>query len=709
MRSIYTIKKKVLFVHDVCAIVLIALLCSLCVPQVAYAYVDPSVMTYTIQALAGVAVALSALAGVAFRRSRRFLMRALGIDENARKEVEPEVRRVDPETASFINNNTPAVKGRVEKSGSKEKNEHHQKWLWRLGLSFVVSVFFVVTVYTMPSYETLAGNQTSLVFGLKDVWQPIAVATCIAVVVLTLVISLLKGRVFNVVLAALFAFGLCCYLQAMFLNGGIPVTDGREIDWREHRFTAIWTLAIWAVVIGAALWAGVKHRRIATGVITVLSASLILVQGVAIGSFFSDMAIADEKQNAADAVAANDYRITDKGLFTVSPNSNVIVFVLDTYDTTDMMQVMRDMPEVKDRLAGFTWFKNSVGSMSPTRYGAPYLWTGIYPEADQPLEEFIVDRFKKNTFLDDLGDAGYSIGLYTDTIGDMLLTDEERRNLIYDKTINIKAPESGSVLLVDTKGILKTTLLCSLYRNLPWFAKPFFYYTTDGMNQSMVVERYVGDSEVEAPYVMDDALWYESLKQRGLSFEEGSNGVGAYRYIHLDGTHGPYVLDEYGGKPGTLTTVEKQACGSMRMVLDYIDELKRLDAFDNSTIIITADHGIWFESYPGPLPWLSSALMLVKPANQPDNQELQVSNAEIIAHDIFPTIIEAIGGDSQKYGGASIFDQNEVGRDRRYVLTHCVSGVDQILVEYKITGDVLEWDSWAESGVTWDPQNTPQP
>ena len=37
----------------------------------AYAYVDPSVMTYTIQALAAVAVALSAVLGVAFRRTRR--------------------------------------------------------------------------------------------------------------------------------------------------------------------------------------------------------------------------------------------------------------------------------------------------------------------------------------------------------------------------------------------------------------------------------------------------------------------------------------------------------------------------------------------------------------------------------------------------------------------------------------------------------------
>jgi hypothetical protein len=62
----------------------------------ALAYVDPSVMTYTIQALAAVAVALSAVLGVAFRRTRRALMRLLHIDEGAGRAVEPAVSRIDP-------------------------------------------------------------------------------------------------------------------------------------------------------------------------------------------------------------------------------------------------------------------------------------------------------------------------------------------------------------------------------------------------------------------------------------------------------------------------------------------------------------------------------------------------------------------------------------------------------------------------------------
>lgn len=61
----------------------------------AYAYVDPSVMTYTIQALAGVAVALSAVIGVAWRRLRRVVLRMLKVDENAGKTVETRVSEVD--------------------------------------------------------------------------------------------------------------------------------------------------------------------------------------------------------------------------------------------------------------------------------------------------------------------------------------------------------------------------------------------------------------------------------------------------------------------------------------------------------------------------------------------------------------------------------------------------------------------------------------
>jgi len=59
-----------------------------------FAYVDPSVMSYTVQAIAGVAIALGVIFGVVWRKIKKGANKALGRDENAGKEVEEDIRRV---------------------------------------------------------------------------------------------------------------------------------------------------------------------------------------------------------------------------------------------------------------------------------------------------------------------------------------------------------------------------------------------------------------------------------------------------------------------------------------------------------------------------------------------------------------------------------------------------------------------------------------
>lgn len=54
-------------------------------------YLDPSVMTYAIQAIAGVVIAVGAVIGVYWRKARKKINNSLGIDENARKEVEEDI------------------------------------------------------------------------------------------------------------------------------------------------------------------------------------------------------------------------------------------------------------------------------------------------------------------------------------------------------------------------------------------------------------------------------------------------------------------------------------------------------------------------------------------------------------------------------------------------------------------------------------------
>ena len=58
------------------------------------AYVDPSVMSYTVQAIAGVAIALGVVFGVVWRRLKKGANKVLRRDENAGKEIEDDVQAV---------------------------------------------------------------------------------------------------------------------------------------------------------------------------------------------------------------------------------------------------------------------------------------------------------------------------------------------------------------------------------------------------------------------------------------------------------------------------------------------------------------------------------------------------------------------------------------------------------------------------------------
>lgn len=83
-------KKRLLQIYLLCCMALMLM-------PYAHAYVDPSVMTYTIQVVAGVAVAVAAVAGVWWRKAKRKVQDKLGIDENAKKEVEEDVVEIQPE------------------------------------------------------------------------------------------------------------------------------------------------------------------------------------------------------------------------------------------------------------------------------------------------------------------------------------------------------------------------------------------------------------------------------------------------------------------------------------------------------------------------------------------------------------------------------------------------------------------------------------
>lgn len=683
--------RAILLAHDAAWAVAFLAACSTIAPNHAFAYVDPSVMTYTIQALAGVAVALSAVFGVMFRRTRRKLMKVLNIDENANKVVDNAWHRTDgKENADTIRASAPTETHNPQhgqKAKSARKEGYRPSLRARLATGLAVTAFTVLTLVFVAPYEIAAASEGSLVFGIDILWPIMAMGSAAIALVVLVALLIARGSLFNVLLITVFSFGLGCYLQAMFLNTGLPQAAGDTVQWNDYTTMAAISLIVWLAVFVIPYCLSKLNRKATQGVIAALSLALVVVQFVGIASL--SMPEASQEGGSSE----KNYVLTSEGMFDLSPKNNVIVFCLDTFDTQYMQEALSEDPSLLDELTGFTWYQDSVGSMIPTRYGNVFLLTGQLPLYDEPFSQFKAQRYPRSTYLEEIESRGYSIGIYTDTIGVEGLTNSQLADLVYDKTINI-LPDIPPA--VDKQGAFFALLKCALYRDLPWVGKPFFWFYTDEINQEMTS----ADSDRSTqPYLMNDPAWYQNLTSQGLTVDdEGESG--AFRYIHLLGSHYPFNMNDKAQYVGLdKSNIVDQSQGSIFAVSEYIRQLKELGLYDNATIIITADHGNWYLT-SGPLDKPTSPIMLVKPAQsaEKNSEPIKVSNSPVWAPDVLATVVDAMGGDGTKYGSVIGDVPEGTDRERLYYMTTSDGTNDVSLIEYSIDGNVNDFSSWHLTG-----------
>ena len=650
-------------------------------PAQAHAYVDPSVMTYTIQALAGVAVALSAALGVLFRRTRRKVFALLHIDEDSNKAKDPAVQELDCRSAGYDSEIVKAQHAArslvIEASGKAEKPlSRKAKFIYAL----FASVFFSFTLFFVAPTEIVAASISSLIFTLWDVWWVCALFAAIVAVVLTIVLCLLKRKAFDITLSVVFSIGLACWIQAMFLNTGLPAADGRAVNWMGFAGIGLVSLVVWVALIALPLVFSRSHRTAWRNVIVAGSLALVIVQGVGVASLFTNA----EKENIYP---------TEQGLYQVASDENVIVFILDTYDSSEINTILDEEPDFFEPLTGFTYYRNMTGSTIPTAYAVPYLLTNQLPEVGESWNHYLGRRYSSSTLLDDISNAGYSIGIYTDSLGMDFSSPEDKR--IADETLNIHSIGDAAI---DIPGAMTLLEKAACYRDMPWIAKPAFWFWTDQVNNQVIGSSAENDPSVRL-YHMDDGGFHSTLETRGgLDFDETSDK--AFRFIHLDGAHYPYILDENGYNVES-STPEAQQHGSMRIVYDYIAHLKELGVYDNATIIITADHGVYHLTEE--LNYASAPMLFVKPAQtaKEASQPLQVSDMPISHMDVPATIASAVGADSSAYG-STVYEANDPDRVRYYYQTFSDGVHVTDMREIQISpGDPLDLSNWEYTGTTW--------
>lgn len=457
------------------------------------------------------------------------------------------------------------------------------------------------------------------------------------------------------------------YVQSTFLNTELIRMDGVIVNW--HLETLFINIIIWIAIIvgliGICVFAnnGKKIVRYIAGFVVALqiftSMTLLLT---------TDNLIKDNSENMA---------FSTKEMLTLASEENVVVFVLDWFDTQFIDQIEQLESDYLTPLNDFTYYSNTTSKYAFTNMGIPYLLTGVDCPGEMSESDYRDYAYKNSEVLKTIDGSGFDIRLFTDTncVNDVYDVVDNITTEIEDEDINEKALAS----------LIQKT---SKYRMLPYLVKNNYAYSDNDFDRC-------NDSRKLNYYVNDDIPFYNSVLTKGISISEEYSK--AFRFYHLNGAHPPVIKNEKCEYDYDCTLYD-EAKGALLIVYEYIQAMKEAGVYDSALIIITADHGQNMTLGEKGLEQLKTAglndatsnpILFVKyPGENHDNlveNEVALTQKEVIG-----TVLENVSSERSDYWAVDSIEEDFY--DRRSMIVFR-SG-DYPWTIYSIEGNVKDINSW---------------
>ena len=505
------------------------------------------------------------------------------------------------------------------------------------------------------------------------------------------------------VTALFFAIGLLLWIQGNIMVWNYGLLDGHIIPWGDYFWNGITDVLVWIGVLAICILksdALYKHIRI-------LCLVLIVVQFV--GIMATMYAAPDEPAWKYQDVAEYPGK-----LLQFSPDTNVIIIILDTYQSDIFQEIMQEDEKYKDMFDGFTYYRNTVGGFSTTYPSVTLILSGEHYDNSVPIKDFI-----KNTALNtSIPVVLKQNGFRTSSSEDSALI--YRSHDVFDDI----APGSSEIhrYYQDTTrddAIFLAAL--TLFRHIPQPLKMIFF------SQPL---------DPDAGKMNPDLIMY----QRFTTEVTGGSPNATFKLIHLRGAHIPYTLNEnleFQQLPSNRSGYKATAKADLSITNALLTNLKNQGMYNNSFIFIVGDHGSYtgeiagLDNYPDKTRGYYSRtvstkvvgrgipLLLVKPINA--TGALSISNAPVTLGDIPRTIADSYGI-ANNFSGESLL--NATGSDERTRLFYEYDWMNDDwdkqylppLTEYQIDG--FSWDpaSWkpsyrvfTQNGVEYTPPVPYQP
>ena len=536
------------------------------------------------------------------------------------------------------------------------------------GASVSFALSFMLCVFA--PYELYLTNQSEFWFDAKMMISPVVYLFCVcffSLLALFFLLCLIGKQPYLWTLAAAGAALLYFYVQGNFLISGLPPLDGTNIDWSAPSIERVKSIAAILVSVGLFVLLRLKLKDKTFSNITALGSlalSLMLILTL------STLVLTTDIQDKTGQL--NCY---DVGELEYSKKENIIVLVLDSLDAGTFEEALEKNPEFADTFDDFTYFDNALATYPFSMHAVPNILTGQWYENDGDFHDYVQSSLDSSPLIGALEDADYRIGLYSPS--DLQLEGEAHDGR-YENQIALKDD------FTDDRGAYVMMAKMAGLKYAPWDLKEKCYNMTEHAEDI----REIDSGEEYEFYSWDNVRFYNDIRRDGgITVTEDKT----FRFIHLYGAHLPLWYNKDLSKsesPTYLGNVE--AC--LTLCDAYIKSLKAAGVYENSSIVIMADHGYIHPYTEETIRERMHCTLLIKGRGE-HGEEMSVSDAPVSYADL----ASAFAGLIEGKGARDIFEYKDGDvRERRFIW-YCYTKEDY-MEEYIATGRADEVDKMNPTG-----------
>jgi hypothetical protein len=283
---------------------------------------------------------------------------------------------------------------------------------------------------------------------------------------------------------------------------------------------------------------------------------------------------------------------------------NVVVIMLDRAQSSFVPFMLEESPDLKEIYRGFVYYPNTVSFHTHTRIGAPPIFGGYeYTPAEFNKRGTVPAVTKHNEALllmpRVFAEAGFEVTVADPPYPNYSSQDDLR---IYDAYPGINALITDSQYTdiwmkehnlnsLSTSAVIKRNLFWySLFKVMPLAFRRGIYLQGDWCTPSLKQKIALTINGYAVLDYFSRLTGFKSQKEN-TALVMVNNTTHEYSFFEAPDYRPATVINNYGNSPYRRETAYHTNMASLKRLGDWLDFLKENDVYDNTKIIIVADHG----------------------------------------------------------------------------------------------------------------------